>query len=141
MKPTEITYELLRKYNVQGPRYTSYPPAPSWKNDFGPTEYEAVIIESNAASPAAPLSLYFHLPFCEKLCTFCGCTTFITGKNRSFERPYFNAVYRELDWLASRLDRTLPVVQLHLGGGTPTYSQPKDLEDLILKVRSLFRIE
>ena len=73
-----ISLNLLQKYNVQGPRYTSYPPAPAWSDKLGAAEYEAAIKESNEATPPAPLSLYFHLPFCEQLCYFCGCTTVIT---------------------------------------------------------------
>src|SRR5690348_16584900 len=118
-----ISAELLHKYNVQGPRYTSYPPAPSWKNDHGPADYESALKESNDSK--RPLSLYVHLPFCEKLCYFCGCTTFITGKNRSQENPYYNSLFKEFDWVSSHLDRSRPVVQFHLGGGTPTYGSPE----------------
>lgn len=136
----DLSLELLRKYNVQGPRYTSYPPAPSWKVDIGPSDYEAQIEKSNKASKSASLSLYFHLPFCEQLCYFCGCTTLITGKNRSFEQPYLEAILKETDWLASCVDIKRPVVQLHLGGGTPTYSSPETLERLMDHVQHRFRM-
>ncbi len=135
----EISYELLHKYNVQGPRYTSYPPAPSWSNEIGVKDYEQAIDRSNQA--ARPLSLYIHLPFCEKLCYFCGCTTLITGKNRSFETPYLTALHKEIDWLASQVSKSRSIVQFHLGGGTPTYSSPEDLIRLMERVRKGFKFD
>lgn len=126
----DVPRELLHKYNVAGPRYTSYPPAPSWSDAFGAADYEALIAESNAAASPAPLSLYVHLPFCEKLCYFCGCTVVITGKNHETEDGYLALLERESAWLASRIDRSRPVVQLHYGGGTPTYFDPERLERL-----------
>lgn len=141
MKITDISYELLHKYNVQGPRYTSYPPAPSWSDSIGPADYEDIIRDSNAALSPAPLSLYFHLPFCESLCYFCGCTTVITGKNRSMDLPYLNAVMREIDWLGERVGRKRSIVQLHLGGGTPTYESPDNLRALMWRVREKFSVD
>lgn len=136
-----ITVDLLRKYNVQGPRYTSYPPAPSWNTSIGPKEYEAAIESGQNEKNPAPLSLYFHLPFCEKLCYFCGCTTLITGKNRSFTAPYLTSIMKEVDWLASRVNKSRPVVQLHLGGGTPTYLTPSELEKLLARVHKGFSFD
>jgi oxygen-independent coproporphyrinogen III oxidase len=126
----DVSFELLHKYNVAGPRYTSYPPAPSWRDDFGPADYERLVAESNAAPTPAPLSLYLHLPFCEKLCLFCGCTVVITGKNHGTEEGYRGLIEKEIAWLAARIDRSRPVVQLHYGGGTPTYFDPERLERL-----------
>ncbi len=141
MEINDISYDLLHRYNVQGPRYTSYPPAPSWSADLGPTDYEQIIRSSNETPSPVPISLYFHLPFCEALCYFCGCTTVITGKNRSQEMPYLTAVEKEIDWLAERVDRKRPVVQLHLGGGTPTYQSPDSLRSLIERVRTKFSVD
>lgn len=135
-----ISYELLHKYNVQGPRYTSYPPAPSWSDALGPADYDAALRQSNE-DPAAPLSLYVHLPFCEKLCYFCGCTTFITGKNRSFEDPYLQRLTKEVEWVADRLSDRRRVVQFHLGGGTPTYILPEKLDEFLSRLRSRFRFD
>lgn len=129
---------LLKKYNVPGPRYTSYPPAPSWTADIGPADYENAVAESNDDPHPAPLSIYVHLPFCEKLCYFCGCTTFITGKNRSFEDPYLAALYREIDWLGRRIGKSRRVVQFHLGGGTPTFHSPDELKKLAHALRERF---
>jgi len=136
----EISFELLQKYNVQGPRYTSYPPAPSWSAEIGPFDYERIIRESNEDPHPAPLSLYLHLPFCEKLCYFCGCTTLITGKNRSFEDPYLSALQKEIQWLGQRVTRQRKVVQLHFGGGTPTYQSPEALKALMKIIKENFSI-
>lgn len=140
----DVSYELLHKYNVQGPRYTSYPPAPSWSAGIGPANYETKIAESNqphAGLPPAPVSLYFHLPFCEQLCYFCGCTTVITGRDRRKEDPYLDTILKEVDWLAARVDIMRPVIQFHLGGGTPTYYAPEKLKTLMSRVRVGFRID
>ena len=137
----DVPYALLHKYNVAGPRYTSYPPAPSWSEAFGPADYEALIAESNAAAEPAPLSLYLHLPFCEKLCYFCGCTVVITGKNHETEEGYLGLLEREIAWLAARVDRSRPVVQLHYGGGTPTYFDPGRLESLAVALLAAFTFD
>lgn len=140
MRPADVSLELLRRYNVQGPRYTSYPTAPVWKENYGPKEYEAILEESAAAPKPAPLSLYFHLPFCERLCYFCGCTVVITGSKHGLEHPYFDVLAREIDWVSERAGRERPVVQLHWGGGTPTYFPPGLLEKLGRRIRDRFRL-
>jgi oxygen-independent coproporphyrinogen-3 oxidase len=136
MKASEVSLELLHRYNVQGPRYTSYPTAPMWKEDFTASDYDRILRES-AATPA-PLSLYFHLPFCEKLCYFCGCTVVITGSRHALENPYLDVIEREIDWVAERVGSDRPTVQLHWGGGTPTYFPPELLERLGRRILSRF---
>ncbi|MEP6802679.1 MAG: oxygen-independent coproporphyrinogen III oxidase [Acidobacteriota bacterium] len=130
--------DLLRRYNVQGPRYTSYPTAPVWKEGLGPRDYEQLLVESAGEPEPRPLSLYFHLPFCEKLCYFCGCTVVITGTEHRLEDPYLSTLAREIDWVAARAGRDRRVVQLHLGGGTPTYFAPEKLEALLARLRGSF---
>ncbi len=110
MKLGAVPLELLRRYNVQGPRYTSYPTAPVWKEGFGPAEYEAALAGSAREGNAAPLSLYLHLPFCEKLCYFCGCTVVITGHEHRLEDPYLATLEREIDWVADRAGAERKVV-------------------------------
>jgi oxygen-independent coproporphyrinogen-3 oxidase len=134
----DISLDLLRRYNVPGPRYTSYPTAPVWKENFTPTDYARVLQESSGAPGPAPLSLYVHLPFCEKLCYFCGCTVVITGTQHALEDAYLETLEREIDWVADRVGARRPVVQFHLGGGTPTYFSPERLLRLARKVRSRF---
>ncbi len=134
-----VTEELLERYNVPGPRYTSYPTAPEWVDAFGPADFERALLESNAARPAPPISLYVHLPFCEKLCLFCGCNVVI-NKNHEVSHPYLDRLKREIDQVAARLDPSRPVVQLHWGGGTPTYLSAAQIEDLFQRIRERFTI-
>jgi oxygen-independent coproporphyrinogen-3 oxidase len=130
-----ITQELLDRYNVPGPRYTSYPTAPEWNDTFGPADYERTLEASNATRH--PISLYMHLPFCERLCLFCGCNVVIS-KNHEVSIPYLKMLQWEIDQIARRLDRSRPVVQFHWGGGTPTYFTPAQLEELFLFTKERF---
>ncbi|HKD17035.1 MAG TPA: oxygen-independent coproporphyrinogen III oxidase [Thermoanaerobaculia bacterium] len=138
MKPAEVSLDLLRRYNVPGPRYTSYPTAPAWKETYGAPDYAAILGES--AASGAPLSLYAHLPFCERLCYFCGCTVVITGTRHGPEHPYLATLAREIDWVADRIGTGRSVVQLHWGGGTPTYFAPDLLEALGRRLLSRFAL-
>ncbi|MGE5412989.1 MAG: oxygen-independent coproporphyrinogen III oxidase, partial [Syntrophomonadaceae bacterium] len=140
MRPADVSIELLRRYNVQGPRYTSYPTAPVWKETYGADAYSTILEESAAAEKPAPLSLYFHLPFCERLCYFCGCTVVITGSKHGLEHPYFDVLAREIDWVAERVGADRTVIQLHWGGGTPTYFPPDLLEALGGRICERFRL-
>jgi oxygen-independent coproporphyrinogen-3 oxidase len=135
----DVSLELLHRYNVPGPRYTSYPTAPVWTEDFAAADYARALEESSAAASPAPLSLYVHLPFCEKLCYFCGCTVVITGREHALEATYLDVLEREIDWVADRTGTDRPVIQFHLGGGTPTYFTPERLRRLGRKFRSRFR--
>ncbi len=130
--------ELLDKYNVAGPRYTSYPTAPEFREDFGPAEMAAAFAESNEAGRRSPLSLYMHLPFCERLCLFCGCNVVI-NRNHEVAVPYLDHLKREIDDVSRRLDPSRPVIQFHWGGGTPTYLAPEQLEDLFEHARARFQ--
>jgi oxygen-independent coproporphyrinogen-3 oxidase len=134
-----VPFDLLHRYNVQGPRYTSYPTAPIWKEGFGAAEYDAALSDSARMASPAPLSLYLHLPFCEKLCFFCGCTVVITGQDHRLEDTYLATLEREIDWVAGRAGAARSVVQLHLGGGTPTYFAPARLARLVGRLRERFR--
>ena len=134
---TDVSVDLLRRYNVPGPRYTSYPTAPVWTEDFSPRDYEEILASSRTADPPAPLSLYLHIPFCETLCYFCACTVVITG-NHSVEESYLALLEREIDWIAARAGGEREVVQLHWGGGTPTYLSPDRISRLAAKLRESF---
>lgn len=130
-----ITEEFLARYNRPGPRYTSYPTAPVWQENFGPADFEAVLAE--AESDARPISLYMHLPFCESLCLFCACNVVI-AKNKDMALPYLATLKREIDYVARRISRSRPVIQFHWGGGTPTYLSPAQLDDLFEHIRQRF---
>ncbi len=133
-----VTPEILDRYNVAGPRYTSYPTAPEWLDSFGPADFERALRQSNDARPARPLSLYMHLPFCERLCLFCGCNVIISRKH-DVAVPYLERLEWEIDRLSRIVDASRPVVQFHWGGGTPTYLSAAQLEQLFGFAKERFR--
>ncbi|MBI3886594.1 MAG: oxygen-independent coproporphyrinogen III oxidase [Opitutae bacterium] len=126
--PVEPALALVRKYNVPGPRYTSYPTAPQFAENIDRSLLRAEIAADNADA-ASPLSLYFHLPFCESLCWYCGCTTVIT-RRRASAGEYVDLLLKELALMAPLLNRARPVTQLHFGGGTPTFLPPAEIDRL-----------
>ena len=135
----DVSVELLHRYNVPGPRYTSYPAAPVWREGFSPVDYGEILSASGQGGSPVPLSLYLHLPFCETLCFFCACTVVITS-NHAVEEPYLALLEKEIDWVAERAGAgTREVVQLHWGGGTPTYLSPEHISRLAGKLRRSFR--
>lgn len=129
--------EILEKYNQPGPRYTSYPTAPEWRDDFGEADWLAAIDESRAST--APLSLYTHLPFCQSLCLFCGCNVIISKKHEEVSAPYLARLKQEITRMSERLNPARPVEQLHWGGGTPTYLSAAQIEELFTHLASHFR--
>ena len=140
--PVEPALELVRKYNIPGPRYTSYPTAPQFSASIDPAVLLGEVAADNGpASPggtAGPLSLYFHLPFCETLCWYCGCTTVIT-RRRSSAGEYVGWLEKELALTAPHLDSARPVTQLHFGGGTPTFLPPADIDRLAAAIHRHFK--
>lgn len=132
-----ISPAILDKYNQPGPRYTSYPTAPEWDDDFGPEDLRRAFAEANAKAQPAPLSLYFHLPFCQSLCLFCGCNVVISKKHE-VAIPYLEHLKREIDGVSARVDRSRQVEQLHWGGGTPTYLSTEQIEDLYGYIKERF---
>jgi oxygen-independent coproporphyrinogen-3 oxidase len=131
----QISDEILEKYNRPGPRYTSYPTAPVWKDDFGPDDLEKYYLR--AEEQRTPLSLYMHLPFCESLCLFCACNVSI-HKDKSVAIPYLAALKKEIEHVSGKVSRARPVIQFHWGGGTPTYLSPEQMEDLFGHARERF---
>jgi oxygen-independent coproporphyrinogen-3 oxidase len=131
----QISDAFLEKYNRPGPRYTSYPTAPVWKDDFGPDDFEKYCERSEER--ATPVSLYMHLPFCESLCLFCACTVSIQ-KDKRVAIPYLDTLKREIDHMARHVSKKRPVIQFHWGGGTPTYLSPAQMEDLFGHTRERF---
>ncbi|TVR49757.1 MAG: oxygen-independent coproporphyrinogen III oxidase [Puniceicoccaceae bacterium] len=123
----DVDLGLIRKYDRPGPRYTSYPTAPHFSPDFDRGRLLREISETNTAS--RPLSLYLHLPFCETLCWFCGCTTIIT-KDRRRAPAYLDLLEKEIRLTAPLLHPERPVVQLHFGGGTPNFLDPAEIRRL-----------
>jgi oxygen-independent coproporphyrinogen III oxidase len=127
MKTLNVDLDLVRKYNVAGPRYTSYPPATKF-TDAVTLEQLSEKIADNNRTPR-DLSVYFHIPFCETLCWFCGCTTVIT-LNHDKGMAYVEALGREVALMAPRLNQGRKAVQLHFGGGSPTFLRPDEIRRL-----------
>lgn len=129
---------LVRKYDGPGPRYTSYPPAPAFQESFGPAEHAGLLAAS--ARDGAPLSLYVHIPFCATRCLFCGCNVVIS-RDRGWGGRYLPLLEREMELAAGPLGAEhREVVQVHWGGGTPTFLPPQDLMDLMAAIRRRFRL-
>lgn len=120
--------DLLRKYDQPGPRYTSYPTAPQFKENAAPADLLAALAEESRDA-SKPVSLYFHLPFCESRCWFCGCTTVITRRH-DLADAYLTTLERELDLTQPYLNPSQPVTQLHFGGGSPTFLAPEAIRRL-----------
>ena len=127
MKTLNVDLDLVKKYNVAGPRYTSYPPATKF-TEAVTLEQLSEKIESNNKTPR-DLSVYFHIPFCESLCWFCGCTTVITT-NHDKGKDYIDYLGREVARMAPMLNKDRKAVQLHFGGGSPTFLRPDELRRL-----------
>jgi oxygen-independent coproporphyrinogen III oxidase len=136
---SEVTLELLKKYDRPGPRYTSYPTAVEFNEGYGEADYRASLAAANAAA-GEPLSLYVHLPFCEERCAFCGCNVVITRKHEVAAK-YLRYLHREIDALAAQLPARRRLSQYHWGGGTPTYLSPGEMEALQRKVLEHFRVD
>lgn len=136
-KFNEIDIDVLKKFNQPGPRYTSYPTAPLFSPDFTAEDFCREIIETNADSNASDLSLYFHFPFCEKLCYFCGCNMMVTH-DRSMIREYNDYLKREIDLLRPMISNVRKITQMHWGGGTPSYLYPEEILDIGKYIRGKF---
>ncbi|MDK3158015.1 oxygen-independent coproporphyrinogen III oxidase [Kamptonema cortianum] len=132
-----IDGRLIAKYDQAGPRYTSYPTAPQFSQEFTSADLTREIARENAAHPDKPLSLYFHLPFCESVCFFCGCNVTFTS-DRKRPAPYIDLLFREMDTVTALMSRGRQVRQLHWGGGTPTFFGPDQLLRLWAGIRGRF---
>ncbi|MGA7779801.1 MAG: oxygen-independent coproporphyrinogen III oxidase [Paraburkholderia sp.] len=129
--------DLLAKYSANGPRYTSYPTALQFRDDFDKADYLRAAAEPGTG--ATDLSLYFHIPFCDTVCFYCGCNKVAT-KNRAHARPYLDRLKRELSLQAACFDTTRPVSQLHWGGGTPTFLSHDEMTELMAATREHFTL-
>ena len=135
---TIFNEELIRKYDKPGPRYTSYPPATEFHEGVREEDYKRKLLESNLTK--RPLSLYFHIPFCESACWFCGCNVIISHR-KDVSRRYLDYVYKEMGLLKDYLDTSRPVVQLHWGGGTPNFLTNDEIKELFGRLREVFNID
>lgn len=129
-----LDFDKFTKYSKPGPRYTSYPTALEFSDAF---DYDAYLAKLHAQDTSRPLSLYFHLPFCKNACYFCGCNVVFTSKEDKKER-YIGYLIREMEILSKHLDTSRPVIQLHFGGGTPTFFNAEQLQRIIDAIKSHF---
>ncbi|WP_376693620.1 oxygen-independent coproporphyrinogen III oxidase [Wenzhouxiangella sp. EGI_FJ10409] len=136
MRPT-FDAELIAKHGGEGPRYTSYPTAVQFSEDFGAAEFKAAIAESNRLPIPADLSVYVHVPFCASPCFYCACNRVITRSSTAGQEFLVN-LEKELRLVAPRFDRDRPVRQLHLGGGTPTFLRSDQIRQLMALLRTHF---
>ena len=134
-----ITPELLTRFDVPGPRYTSYPTADRFIEAFGEADYVQALErrQTGTVGKPLPLSLYVHIPFCESLCYYCACNKIIT-KHKEHSAQYLNYLSKELDLHTRHLGRVQAVSQLHLGGGTPTFMSDDELRQLMAMLRAHF---
>ncbi|MCP4423791.1 MAG: oxygen-independent coproporphyrinogen III oxidase [Chloroflexi bacterium] len=132
--------DLLAKYDVPVPRYTSYPTVPYWKDN--PTSQQWITALQQTFIKPAAWSMYIHIPFCETLCTFCGCNTFITH-NHDNEISYTEAIHKEWAGYLARVPQlaTAPIKQIHLGGGTPTFFSAENLKYLLEPIMAQVAID
>lgn len=125
-------YKAFVKFSKAGPRYTSYPTAVEFSSNFTYEQYTQILKEQNR-----DLSLYFHLPFCRSACYFCGCNVIYTAKEENKQR-YLDYIFKELQMLKDFTNTKRKVVQMHFGGGTPTFFSAKQLQRLIQSIKSVF---
>jgi oxygen-independent coproporphyrinogen III oxidase len=137
MSRVRVDLDLVRKYNQAGPRYTSYPPA----TRFGSVDKDMLLarIRQSNQTNSSDLSLYFHLPFCRSLCWYCGCTTIITTQQNQ-SAAYLRLLDQEMDIMGGYIHPERKVVQLHFGGGTPTFLFPEELRALGGMIRRRFSV-
>ena len=129
--------DLIKRHDKSGPRYTSYPTAVQFHEGFDEAEYRRIAQATNA--DPKPLSLYFHIPFCDTVCFYCGCNKIAT-KDRSKASPYLARVHKELELQSQLFDSSRVVDQLHWGGGTPTFISHDEMRQLMVKTREHFKL-
>src|SRR5689334_1005863 len=137
-----LPVDLLRRFDVPGPRYTSYPTADRFVEAFGPGEYQGALrqrAEGARVGGNTPLSVYVHIPFCESVCYYCACNKVIT-RHHDRAGEYLRALKAEIAMHAAALGGPQAVSQLHFGGGSPTFLTDEELSDLMAVLRTAFRI-
>ena len=136
----EFDLDKFKKYDKPGPRYTSYPTAPHFSDEFTEKEFLKETAETNKGENLPDLSLYFHLPFCDTLCYFCGCNMIVT-RNRERVSEYIKYLKKETDLMAGHIAGKRKVSQLHWGGGTPTHLLPEEIFGLASYINKLFNFK
>ena len=131
--------DLIRRYDKSGPRYTSYPTAVQFHDKFAEADYKQAIKNSLQGKTGAPLSLYFHLPFCNTVCFYCACNKVVT-KHRERAAPYLHRLHQEIAMQAALFGKQRPVTQLHWGGGTPSFISNNEMKQLMAETGKHFHL-
>ncbi len=134
----EFDRETIRRYNHSGPRYTSYPTAVTFHQDFDSKDYDQACRRGNNDLVPAPLSLYFHVPFCDTVCFYCACNKIVT-KHKSRATPYLESLEREIQLVGAKFASDREVQQLHFGGGTPTFLSEAEISHIMWQIQSNFK--
>ncbi len=137
---SDVDFQLLKKYDRPGPRYTSYPTAPLFSPAFTAEDFNREVIKTNKSGSTSDISLYFHFPFCDTLCYFCGCTMLVT-RDRSRIAEYIQYLKKEIDLVARLIASHRKVTQIHWGGGTPTHLAPEEILDIAGYIKRSFQID
>lgn len=135
----EFDRQLIERLDGSGPRYTSYPTADRFSSEFGELDYRHSLQQRQIGANAGPLSLYVHIPFCNTVCYYCGCNKIIT-KDRSRADQYIDYLERELALYADLLGDKQDLIQLHFGGGTPTFLSNEQMTRLMTAIRRTFHL-
>lgn len=138
-KSPSVTPEMLRKYDIAGPRYTSYPTADRFVEAFSERDYQQALDQRGVGGMTLPLSIYVHIPFCESLCFYCACNKIIT-KRHERGTEYLQYLSKEIDLHVAHLGTNRTISQLHLGGGSPTFFSDEELTELMALVRRNFTL-
>jgi len=134
-----ITKDIIQKFDVPGPRYTSYPTAPNWTDDVDQPIYQEKLKLFGQSSKT--LSLYIHIPFCLTMCTFCACNVVLRKDDEKYGDEYLTYLFKEMDMVAESIGKKANIKQLHWGGGTPTFLSPKQIERLYQHIEKRFSID
>jgi len=137
MPELQFDNQLIQRYDLAGPRYTSYPTAVQFTDEFSDSDYINQVALSNQTG--RPLSLYFHIPFCDTICFYCACNKIVT-RNRKRAQPYLDSLYKEIALQADLFDKSRKVDQLHWGGGTPTFISHDQMRQLMQQTRTHFNL-
>ena len=132
-----VSKSLLQKFDINGPRYTSYPTADRFVEAFTESAYKEALEQRRVRSINQPLSIYVHIPFCESLCFYCACNKIVT-KHHERSREYLNYLKKEIDLYLDYLGQKQVVNQLHLGGGSPTFFSDEEIQELFNKLKEVF---
>jgi len=139
MNTVNLKSEIINKFDVSGPRYTSYPTAPEWSVEVKENTYQDKLTEFSHSNRT--VSLYVHIPFCQSMCTFCACNVIIRRHDKKYGDEYLNYLFREMDLVSRWLGTKKKVCQLHFGGGTPNFLNEQQLERLFQKIQEYFDID